>query len=569
MLAKRLTRLLKRHFGIEDVDASLAALKSAAKTPGLPPEARQVLETLPEFVSGVSQALNENEDHLKMAMRNLSLSSSELAASNLALERLNIANRAMLESLGQALLFFNQDGICAGAWSQACLALLETDPSGKHIADVLRLTGTARDDFVSLIEVMFCHMMTAHSFEELAALAPQYYAHSQGLTVALSFRAMHGPDGNVSGILLVATDISQKARAQAELKAKEEQVLRTLRIASNRGSYVHFYRLIQSVFTSGSTYERPMLKRDLHTLKSMAAFFYLQDLAALLHEMEDRLRGLPEENWQPGFIAVCAEVRARFDRGVDYARWVGREIWGGAFESVEDLICMDSTQLLRFGKDLRRAIEDGDASPERAERMFFERVASLPVQDLLTFFETQVAHFAEAAGRQIRIHHDEGDEVRIFPDFYREFFDALTHIARNIVDHAAEPPLQRRTRGKPPELQVHIRAAYEGEARDKFRLVIADDGRGISPRKVSDRLKQKGRSVDGEPDAEIIQHIFDEDFSTRDAADAHAGRGIGMNVIKAEVQKLGGSLHVESKEGEGTTLTVSLPVLWDRRVRRR
>jgi signal transduction histidine kinase len=277
---------------------------------------------------------------------------------------------------------------------------------------------------------------------------------------------------------------------------------------------------------------------------------------------------LPEEGWQSGYAVLCDEVRARFDRSLDYARWLGREIWGGGFESVEDLICMDSTQLLRFGKELRKVMEEGHASPEGAERMFFERVASLPIQDLLAFFETQLSHFAEAAGRQIRIHHDTGDDVRVFPEFYREFFDSLTHIARNIVDHAAEPPLQRRTRGKPPELQIHIRANYEGDARDKFRLTIADDGRGISARQVSDRLKKKGRRVEG-ADRDIIQHVFDEDFSTRDAIDAHSGRGIGMNVIKTEVQKLGGSLEIESQEGQGTTLTVSLPVLWDRRTRKR
>ncbi|TAL35150.1 MAG: hypothetical protein EPN97_07680 [Alphaproteobacteria bacterium] len=570
MFVKRLLRLLKRSFEMEDPDVSAPAIMSAAATPGLPPEARKVLGAFPEFLSGVNEALLENEDRLKMAMRNLSLSSSELTATNFELERLNMVNRAMLESLGQALLFFDHDGICGAGFSQACLSLLEGNPAGKHVADVLRLEGMAREDFLTLIEVMFSHTMTAHSFDELAALAPQYYAHSLGLTVALSYKAMYAVDGAVTGILLVATDISQKARAQAELKAKEEQVLRTLRIAANRGSYVHFCRIIQSVFSAGGeTRERDILKRDLHTLKSMASFFYLHDLSALLHELEDMLEALPEASWRQDFANIRAGYRARFDRSIDYTRWLGREIWGDAFESVEDLICLDSAQLLRFGKDLRHVMEKGEASPEIAERMFFERVASLPVQDLLSFFETQLAHFAEASGRQIRIHHDAGDDVRVFPDFYREFFDSLTHIARNIVDHAAEPPLQRRTRGKPPELQVHIRTNYENGSRDKFQLIIADDGRGISREQVSRKLRQKGGAADGLRDNDIIQHVFDEDFSTRDAADMHAGRGVGMYVIKAEAQKLGGSVRVDSQEGLGTTLTISLPVLWDRRQSKR
>ncbi len=567
MISKRLSRLLRKHFAIAEGEAALALMQQhAASDAAMPPEARAVLSSFPNFLGSIDEGYREFDDRLKIAVRNLDISSEELNASNLALERLNITTNAMMESLGQALLYFDAEGLCSPVFSKASLTLLEVNPSGRHIADVLRLDEAARADFVPLISLMFDTDSTALSFDDLIALAPKFYMHSQGLQIALSYRAMQAPSGALMGVLLVATDITQKMLAQEKLKQKEEQVLRTLRIAGNRPSFVHALRSFQAVFTTmGNAESLSDIRRDLHTIKGMANVFYLFDMAKMLHEIEDRLRGLPEKNWQPDFAGLCAEYRIRLDLGLDYARWLGREIWGMEFESGDDIISVPTSQLARFAEELRGMTSSGK-TPDEIEHAFFERVGSQTVYDLLGFFETQLSYFAETAGRQIRIIHDKGDAVRLFPDFYRAFFDSLTHVARNIMDHAYEPAPLRTILGKPPELQVHIRTAYVDGDRSRFRLVISDDGQGISFDKVTKRLRQKNRqgALEGRSEHEIIQHIFDEDFSTREGTDMYSGRGIGMNVIKTEVERLGGTLRVDSEERVGTVLTATLPVLWRR-----
>ena len=563
MLSKRLARLLRKHFEITDFDAAASAMKQGAEAAQLPPEAKAVLALMPEFLKSIDEGYSEFDDRLKIAVRNLDISSEELNASNFALERLSITTSAMMESLGQALLYFDKDGICSPVFSNACLMLLEGNPSGRHITEVLHLGDAERDDFTPLIGLMFDADSTALSFGDLVALAPQFYRHSQGLHIALSYKAMQGPTGALIGVLLVATDITQKIQAQEKLKQKEEQVLRTLRIAGNRSSFVHTLRSFQAVFATLETrHSVADIRRDLHTIKGMANVFYLHDMARLIHEVEDGLRALPETGWEQAYAELCAKYRTRLDLSIDYARWLGREIWGMEFESGDDILSVPSGDMARFAEDLRGMVEKG-VSADEIERAFFERVASQTVHDLLGFFETQVSYFAETAGRQIRISHEKGDEVRIFPDFYRGFFDSLTHVARNIMDHAYEPAPLRAILNKPPELQVKIKYSYVGEARDKFRLVISDDGQGIAFDKVSKRLKEKGRqgALEDKGRHEVIQHVFDADFSTRDSVDMNAGRGIGMNAVKAEVEKLGGTLRVDSEEGVGTSLTVTLPVL--------
>lgn len=568
MVSRRLARLLKKHFAITDPESALGHLKSYADTHAdAPAEVAAVLSRMPEFLAGVDEGYQEFDDRLKIAVRNLDISSEELNAINQEMERLNVTTNAMMESLGQGLLFFNSKGICSPVHSKACLEMFETDPSDMHIADVLKLGEEERKDFDPLIGLLFDVDATALSFDDIIALAPQYFRHSQGLTIALSYKAMTGASGNMRGVLLVATDITQKLEAQEKLKEKEEQVLRTLRIAGNRSSYVHYLHALQAVMTTMEGAPSLLsVKRDLHTLKGMSNVFYLHDFASLIHEIEDRLGALSEEGWQTQFSEIMREYGIRLELGLEYARWLGREIWGMGFESAGDIISVDTRTLAAFAEDLREMLSGGTPDPAAAERLFFERVASQNVFDLLAFFETQLGYFAETADRQIRVSHEESDPVRIFPDPYRDFFDSLTHVARNIVDHAFEPTPLRELLGKPPDMQVRIRTQYAGGRRDRFSIIIADDGQGISFDKVTKRMQamNRGQELEGRSREDVLQHVFDPDFSTRAEVTMSAGRGTGMNVVKAEAEALGGTLSLASEEGKGTTLSITLPLIWGR-----
>ena len=568
MVSRRLARLLKKHFAITDPEGALGLLKNYADSHAeAPPEIVSVLARMPEFLGGVDEGYKEFDDRLKIAVRNLDISSEELNAINLEMERLNVTTNAMMESLGQGLLFFNGKGICSPVHSKACHDLLETDPSNRHISDVLNLTEDERNGFDPLIGLLFDVDATALSFDDIIALAPQYYRHAQGLTIALSYKAMTGASGSMRGVLLVATDITQKLQAQAKLQEKEEQVLRTLRIAGNRSSYVHYLHALQAVITTMEGAPSLLsVKRDLHTLKGMSNVFYLHDFAALIHEIESKISALPEEGWQEKFAEVMQDHGIRLELGLEYARWLGREIWGMGFESAGDVISVDTRTLATFAEELRELLAGSAPDPAAAERLFYERVASQSVFDQMAFFETQLGYFAETADRQIRIAHEESDPVRIFPDPYRDFFDSLTHVARNIVDHAFEPAPLRELLGKPPDMQVRIRTKYESARRDRFSIVITDDGQGISFDKVTKRMREKNRAqeLEGKTQEDVIQHVFDPDFSTREGVTMSAGRGTGMNVVKAETEALGGTLRLASEEGKGTTLSITLPLIWGR-----
>ncbi len=565
MVSRKVARLFRKHFDIENPEAALTLVKNLADNRDiLAPDARRIFESFPDFVASIEDAYRELDERLSVAVRALELSSNELGEANRKLEELNFAIEAILESLGQALLYFGPDGICAPVYSKACLTLLENAPAGKHITDALGMNGAQQEQFLPLLHLIFSENATAMPFEELIALAPQWYRHSKDLKIALAYKPMRGPSGAITGVLVVATDITQKLETREKLAQKEEQVLRTLRIAGNRGGYVRYLHSFETAFkTMKNSNSLSDIRRDLHTLKGMAKVFYLSTVASLLHEVEDAIGDIPEDGWQEPFEAVMAGFQVRLELMLEYARWLGREIWGYEFENGKDIMSIGTGNAYQFGLDLEKMLA-GKAPPEKIVESYFLSIASVPVKDLLSFFEMQVGYFAEVADRQVRMRHEAGDEVRIFPRFYEGFFDSLTHIARNILDHAYEPPAMREILGKLPELHVTLKVAYADAERKSFIITIADDGQGISAAEVRERLEQDNKPVRGESDEDVIQHIFDADFSTKDSIDINSGRGIGMNVVKAEAEKIGGTIRVASKHGFSTVFTITLPVIWRR-----
>ena len=566
MFSRKVTRLVQKAFGLNDVDAFLKEINDASSADGISEYVKALLANFSSpFLETLDKVYAEHDDKHRQAMRNLQISSDELNETNYALERLNISMDAVLQSLGQGLLFFDKTGICSPIYSKSCLTLLEKNPTGKHISEVLELAKEPASSLTSLIELVFNPSAGALSFDDLVGLAPQQYNHSEGLLISLQYRPMRSMSGMVIGILVIATDVTQEAAARDALLQKEIHTVRILRIARNRDDYIrHLRNFTTAVSTLGE--ERPLedIQRDLHTLKGMAKVFNLDNLAAVMHHLEDALRDIMAvEGTFGAFTRVLASYQKRLDAALEEARSYARDLWGDDFDKQTEHISIETKRLLGFARNLQ-TMSPEDISSGAVARLYFDTVASISVQELLYMFQSQLEYFGEMADKEVRVRYSNKDDARIFPDFYKDFLDSLVHIARNIIDHAAEPPAERERQGKPPELQINIDISYHDAARDQIRIELSDDGKGINVNKLTSRLK---KTIDEDTlnklsTEEIYQHIFDAGLTTQDNVSIDSGRGVGLNAVKTEVEKIGGNVSVASVSGEGTKFTIILPVIW-------
>ena len=216
--SRRLVRQFSKLLGHEDAEERLHKLGHSLNElkPSRADLDYEIIERLPAFFNSVEQVYQQYEDNVRMALRNLELSSGELNDANYALEELNIAINAMLDTLGQGLLFFDERGVCSDVFSRACLTLLETNPSGKNITDILRLSPENRNVFVELLHILFSRKSQL-TFDEVMSLAPSSYAHSQGLFVTLGYKPVYDASGDLLRIVLIATDQTGERMAMQKL----------------------------------------------------------------------------------------------------------------------------------------------------------------------------------------------------------------------------------------------------------------------------------------------------------------------------------------------------------------
>lgn len=152
-----------------------------------------------------------------------------------------------------------------------------------------------------------------------------------------------------------------------------------------------------------------------------------------------------------------------------------------------------------------------------------------------------------------------GEATEIDKTVVEQLADPLTHLLRNALDHGIEPPEEREALGKPRQGSIHLSAEQRS---GRIVIEVSDDGRGINREKVLARAKERGLIAQDAQlsDAEINELIFLPSFSTAATVSAVSGRGVGMDVVRRNIQALGGRITVDSQQGAGSRFILSLPL---------
>jgi len=171
-----------------------------------------------------------------------------------------------------------------------------------------------------------------------------------------------------------------------------------------------------------------------------------------------------------------------------------------------------------------------------------------------------VRDLAASSGKSIVIQMD-GAETELDKTIIEAIKDPLTHLVRNCCDHGIEAPATRKTAGKPEQGTIRLRAYHEG---GQVNIEISDDGAGISTKRLKHKAVQKGllrsEQTDRMSERELLDLIFMPGFSTAEKVTNISGRGVGMDVVKTNIEKIGGLVDVTTHVGQGTTFKVRIPL---------
>jgi two-component system chemotaxis sensor kinase CheA len=183
-----------------------------------------------------------------------------------------------------------------------------------------------------------------------------------------------------------------------------------------------------------------------------------------------------------------------------------------------------------------------------------------PVSNIFSKIPRIVRDLSQSLGRRVRLQ-VEGQETELDKSLLEAIKDPLTHAVRNSLDHGIEPPEVRQAAGKDPEGTLKLRAAQEGS---HVIIEVCDDGAGISVDKIRQKAIERGlitaERAAQQPERELLQLIFVPGFSTAATVTNVSGRGVGMDVVRTNVEKIGGKVEIDSRAGKGTTLRLRIPL---------
>jgi two-component system chemotaxis sensor kinase CheA len=391
-------------------------------------------------------------------------------------------------------------------------------------------------------------------------------------------------------------ELLQTFRTQAaELLAALEEGLLTLERAPQDDEALH------AVF------------RAAHTIKGDARIVGLEDVALAAHALEDVLEQLRERTLAPvpglisALLAVGDALRAMIFSGTRPEHHVAIEALAlsaqmaraeipdeasvaegievadrAAAQSQARTLRVDVTKLDRMldlageiaiarGRVARlleslppQLAREALEAHHETDRLHFElqeqvmRARMVEIGSFLRLYARTVRESALATGKEATLVIDGGD-VEVDTRVLELLRDPLAHMIRNAVDHGIESPEVRAAFGKPVEGQVSLTASHEG---GQIVLRLRDDGAGLDTRRIAERAREMGLVATPEalPRAELLKLIFAPGFSTAASVTDLSGRGVGMDVVRRNVEALRGSIELESTDGVGACVIIRLPL---------
>ncbi len=386
------------------------------------------------------------------------------------------------------------------------------------------------------------------------------------------------------------------AEAEDNLSAIEHGLLALEQSPHNSESLADVFRSVHTLKVNSASLGFTGLGRIAHTAEDLldclrgGGLAVSSEIVTLLLTARDRMRESLEDTAagrsepRPEHEAIVAEI-ARLARGAgtSQASATARASEGGGvrtplgaatlrvgLDKLDQLLTLTGEiavsrlrleNLLEAAGAAGREALDAHRDAERLHTALQELVFATRMVPLGAAFrqhQRTVRDLSSTQGKQVLLEL-EGEDVEVDTSIVELVRDALTHMIRNAVDHGIERPDARRAAGKDPAGTVRITARHEG---GNVLIEVSDDGAGLDRARIRERAVARGvlRGDEAIGDAELLELVFLPGFTTSEEVTGTSGRGVGMDVVRRNVERLRGTVLVESTQGGGTTVKLRLPL---------
>lgn len=464
-------------------------------------------------------------------------------------EALHAQVNNLLNNVAQGFLSFDSQMRISKSFSKECLKIFNTDDIAmKNISDLLFENDSVKKElFIEGINraLESDEMMLKEMF---LSLLPQEH-NIQGKVISVKYKALEDDT-----FIVVLSDITKTKALEKKIKKQTQIQKMIVSVASDKNDFITLKYDFES-FLQDPSQDLQTLLRELHTFKGIFAQKEMLHIAEGIHALETKINEISSQNSIEAVLDVFTahKLQEIFDRDLN----IIRNTLGEAF--------LEETPTLNVSVDalenLESKIKNLNASPSLDEILDdVEKIRYESLYSMLNSYSAIVKKIAQKLEKEIYPLEIAGDRNLHVSPTYKPLVKSFIHLFNNCIDHGIEDMETRIEHGK--DEMGTIRCEFT-QTDETLKIIISDDGAGIDIEKLSLNAENKRiktqEELDKMSEEEKLFLVFADNLSTKENLSQTSGRGVGMSALKAEMDKLAGSIEIENSLGKGVKFIFTLP----------
>lgn len=470
----------------------------------------------------------------------------------------------LLDNAGQGFLSFGSDFLIDEEYSIECIKFLGAKIAKVDITNLLFKDDNKKEFFKNTLIETFKIDDAVVRKSMLSLLPSEIILNKRALR--LEYKII-----DVDKLMLIITNISAQKKLEKKIKKEEETLKMIVEVVSESDAFYDTKKDYEEFITSyeelidpnkTSLHNLSEVYRTIHTFKGAFSQLYMNNVVRFLHSLESELSSMIKENKHTNEMLIALLRKSDFETNLESELSTIKDILGEEFINSQSFIKVIYSEIKVLQDKVYSMFEKEHLETKQAKEII-QRVTSLSNHKLMTLlkhYPSLVEQLALRLGKEVYDLEIIGSDDIVVIDEYKPFIKSLVHIFRNSIDHGIETPEERLENGK--EERGTISCSFEVE-NDAIEIIISDDGAGLNKDKILQKaLKENIISVQEATlmsDEDMYGLIFNDRFSTKDEISDISGRGVGMSAVKHELDKLGGSIKINTQKNSGTTFIFTIP----------
>lgn len=473
---------------------------------------------------------------------------------NHVLDSKNLKLKNILNNVEQGFLTFNKELLIQEEYSLQCEKIFNRIISYKKLSSILYSKDESMIKFMDELFVKIFNSDIKQRKLYLTLLPEEVEINDRVLN--LSYKVVKNIK-NEDSIMVIINDITDKRLLEKKMDEERNILKMVVKVVINREEFKALVKEYED-FTNKSFENIPkeeygQILRQIHTFKGSFSQYEMVNIIAKLHQLEDKLY---EDNHEFSIADIDnTELISWMREDLDIIKIYA----GDDFLQDEEFFYIKKEKLIEIENKIREVL---NLNESKIILPLIKSLRNKSLKDLLRNYPDYVMKLSEKLGKTVKPFKVTGDDVMIDASFYQNVLKSITHIFRNCVDHGIETEDERLEAGKE---QVGSISCHLRDLQDNFQVIIADDGKGIDVKLLEQKVLAKGLYNEEELNmmnySEKVNLIFEQGMTTKENTNYISGRGVGMSAVKQAVEKCGGKIELDNKEGYGMVFTLTLPKL--------